>query len=241
MTNKAVILAAGRGGRLGCHTERCAKCLVPVAGRPLIDYVLTSLAKAGISEAVLTLGHHGEQLEAHLGDGERFGLKLHYAWNREYTSGNASSLWRALPLVAGEPFLLVMGDHLCSATLLRTFLAGVNGRSALGIDRADLGPQRAEEATKVALFDGLIADIGKELERWDAVDTGVSHWPAGAFVPMRDSPPEGELAALVARLARTEGGLAACDVTGHFWLDIDTEDDLRLAERLLEADEQLLA
>lgn len=241
MNRKAVVLAAGRGGRLERRTDARPKCLVPVAGRPLIHFVLASLAKAGISEVVVVLGHHGEQVEAHLGDGARFGIKIYYAWNRDYTKGNASSLWCALPIVSGEPFILVMGDHLCSTTLLRTFLAGVDGRTAIGIDRSDLGPERTAEATKVALVDGRVVDIGKELNCWDGVDTGFSHWPASAFESGGSEPYEGELAALMARLARNDGGLDACDVSGHFWLDIDTEDDIRLAEELLRADEHRLA
>lgn len=241
MTDKAVVLAAGRGGRLTRRTDGCAKCLMPVAGRPLILHVLISLAKAGLQEAVVVLGYHGEQIEANLGDGQRFGIKLRYVWNRDYALGNASSLWRALPVVGGEPFLLVMGDHLCSATLLRTFLASAGGRSALAVDRSDLGAARTAEATKVALVNGLVVGIGKEMERWDGVDTGFSHWASGAFAPVADAPPEGELATLMARLVRNQSELAACDVSGHFWLDIDTEDDLCLAERLLQADEQRLA
>ena len=241
MTKKAIVLAAGRGGRLQRRTDGHAKCLVPVAGRPLIHHVLTSLAEAGLSEAVVVVGYRGEQLEADLGDGQRFGIRLRYVWNRDYTLGNASSLWRALPIVGREPFLLVMGDHLCSATLLRTFLAGIDGGSAIAIDRSDLGEERTAEATKVALVDGQVVDIGKELERWDALDTGFSHWAAGAFAPVTDALPEGELSFLMAGLARNGGGLAARDVSGHFWLDIDTEEDLRLAERLLQADEDRLA
>lgn len=240
MTRKAVVLAAGRGDRLERLTDECAKCLVLVAGRPMIHYVLTSLARAGVGEAVLVVGYCGEQVERELGDGGKFGLKLHYAWNREYALGNASSLWRALPLVAGEPFLLVMADHLCSASLLKTFLDQLDGRSAIAVDRSDLGQERIEEATKVALNDSLVMDLGKGLARWDAVDTGFSHWAAGAFGPASDAPAEGELAALMTRIARTEGGLTAGDVGGHFWLDVDTEQDLRLAERLLASDERLL-
>ncbi|MDZ4279117.1 MAG: hypothetical protein U1B78_08260, partial [Dehalococcoidia bacterium] len=71
------------------------------------------------------------------------------------------------------------------------------------------------------------------------IDTGFSHWAPGAFTAGADGAPHGELAALMARLARTDGGLAACDVTGHFWLDIDTEDDIRLAERLLRFEERV--
>ena len=241
MTEKVIVLAAGKGNRLRRRTNGYSKCLVPVAGRPLIHHVLTSLAEAGLREAVVVLGHHGEQLEASLGDGQQFGIKLHYVWNPDYALGNASSFWRALPAVGSEPFLLVMGDHLCSASLFRTVLADINGQSAIAVDRSDLGDERTAEATKVAMIDGVIVDIGKGLTRWDGVDTGVSHWSAGAFGPASDRVPEGELAALMACLVHNEGGLAARDVSGHFWFDVDTEDDLRLAEESLQADEHCLA
>lgn len=240
MTKNAVILAAGRGSRLERRTDACAKCLVPVSGRPIIEYVLTSLAKAGVPKGILVLGHHGEQVERALGSGQQFGLELQYVWNREPERGNARSLWSALPLVAGEPFLLAMGDHLCSASLLRAFLDQVNGGCALAIDRSDLGPDRIAEATKVATSGGCAVEIGKQLERWDAVDTGISHWTAGALWALAGDPPEGELASLMACLARSEGGLRVSDVTGHFWLDIDTEGDLLLAERLLQSNDRLL-
>ncbi len=239
-TKKAVILAAGRGGRLGDHTAARAKCLVPVAGRPIVEHVLTALAGAGIREVYVVVGYQGEQVERTLGDGARFDVNIHYVRNPDYTRGNASSLWQALPAVESDPFLLVMSDHLCSASLFQGFLEQAGGRSALAVDRSGLDAERTAEATKVALLDGLIVDIGKDLEQWDALDTGVSHWAAGAFAPAAGNG-AGELAALMSRLARNEGGLAACDVSGHFWLDIDTDDDLRLAERLLRDDERLLA
>ena len=92
----------------------------------------------------------------------------------------------------------------------------------------------------IGLLIGAV-DIGKGLMRWDGVDTGVSHWSAGAFGPAGDRVPEGELAALMACLVHNEGGLAARDVSGHFWFDVDTEDDLRLADESLQADEHCLA
>lgn len=239
MTHKAVVLAAGRGGRLERRTDGCSKCLVTVAGRPLLDYVLNSIAGAGIRDVVLVVGYHGEQVEAFAGNGERYGLCVDYAWNRDHTKGNASSLWRALPLAEGEPFLLTMGDHLCSASLLRAFLDRADGRTAIAVDHSPLEPAREAEATKVALRDGLAIDLGKQLDQWDAVDTGFSHWAAGALAAV-EPPFEGELAALMSRIARSEGGLAACDISGDFWLDIDTEDDLRRAEEQLRSDEHLL-
>ena len=71
------------------------KCLVPVGGRPLIHSVLESLSTAGLREATLVLGHFGDQIESHIGDGSRFGIRVHYAWNANYDGGNATSLWSA--------------------------------------------------------------------------------------------------------------------------------------------------
>lgn len=241
MTKKAVILAAGRGDRLQRLTVERPKSMVPVAGRPVIEYVLTSLARAGIEEVIIVLGYRGEQVQAHLGDGARFGLEISYAWNAEYTRGNASSLWAALPLTRGEPFLLVMADHLCSASLFQAVLSKADGRSAIAIDRSGLDPQRIEEATKVALAGDVIVDLGKGLERWQAIDTGVSYWTPDALRALVGAePPTGELAAFMAEVARRNGALAALDVSGHFWIDLDTEEELRLAERLLADDERRL-
>ena len=239
MIEHAVVLAAGEGNRLRGLTNGRPKSLFPVAGKPLIDHVLTSLAEAGIDEAVIVLGYQGEEIEAHVGDGSRFALRVHYVWNEYYRLGNASSLWSALPLVAGSPFLLAMADHLCHPDLLRAFLVDVPDRIAIAIDRSTLDPERTDDATKVELRAGSIVDIGKRLASWDGIDTGFSLWPAHVAAGIDRSMCGGELAALVASLARATGGLVARDVTGHFWFDVDTEDDIRLAERMLafEADE----
>lgn len=242
MTRRAVILAAGFGGRLGPLTQHRPKSLVPVNGRPLVDHVLDSVRQAGVQEVVVVLGYHGDQVRAHLGDGRYHGLGIDYARNDQYHLGNASSLWCALPFVAHEPFLLLMADHLVSASLLQTVLVAGRGswHSLIAIDRSDLGREATAEATKVALENNLVSNIGKALERWDAVDTGVSHWLPGAFTGVTGPICDGELAAFVGHVAG-RGALDACDVTGHFWLDVDTADDLHLAERYFAANERLLA
>ena len=239
MIEHAVVLAAGEGNRLRGLSNGRPKSLLSVADRPLIDHVLMSIARAGIGEVVIALGYQGEKIEAHVGDGSRLALRVHYVWNPDYRLGNASSFWCALPLVAGSPFLLAMADHLCHPALLRAFLADVPDRIAIAIDRSTLDSERTDDATKVELHEGRIGDIGKRLARWDGIDTGFSFWPAGVAARIDRSMCGGELAAMMAWLARDGGGLAARDVTGHFWFDVDTEDDILLAEKMMafEADE----
>ena len=238
MIEHAVVLAAGEGNRLRGLTNGRPKSLLTVGDQPLIDHVLMSIAQAGFGEVVIVLGYEGEEIQAHVGDGSRFALRARYVWNEYYRLGNASSFWSALPLVAGSPFLLAMADHLCHPDLLRAFLANLPDRIAIAIDRSTLNSERTDDATKVELRAGSIVDIGKRLARWDGIDTGFSYWPAGAVAGIDQSMCGGELAALMAWRAR-DGGLAARDVTGHFWFDVDTEEDIRLAEKMMvfEADE----
>ena len=107
---KAFVLAAGRGERMRPLTDQTPKPLLPVAGKPLIEWHLEKLAAAGVREAVINLGWLGAQIPQALGDGERFGLSLRYSdegWPALETGGG---IFRALPLLGSEPFLLVNGD-----------------------------------------------------------------------------------------------------------------------------------
>jgi MurNAc alpha-1-phosphate uridylyltransferase len=106
---KAMILAAGKGERLRPLTLHTPKPLVPVAGVPLIEYHLRALAAAGVTEVVINHAWLGAQIEAHLGDGARFGVSIAYSPEGEPLETGGGIL-RALPLLGDEPFILVNGD-----------------------------------------------------------------------------------------------------------------------------------
>ena len=75
-TLPVVILAGGRGTRLAAITgDALPKPLVPVNDRPFLDYKLTGLAAVGVTDVLLLVGHHGEQIIDHVGDGSAFGLR----------------------------------------------------------------------------------------------------------------------------------------------------------------------
>ena len=105
----AVILAAGRGTRMGALTEHTPKPLLCVKGRPIIEHILAGLRGAGVGEAVIITGYRGEQIEAHLGDGSRFGLRLTYR-RQERPEGTAKALLLAAEAAAHAPFVLSWGD-----------------------------------------------------------------------------------------------------------------------------------
>lgn len=76
---RGMILAAGFGSRLGALGKDRPKPMLPVCGAPLVRWVLEWMRQSGIEEFVINLHHHGEQIEAALGDGSAFGVKIHYS------------------------------------------------------------------------------------------------------------------------------------------------------------------
>lgn len=106
---KAMLLAAGLGQRLAPITQHTPKPLVKLAGKPLIGHQIEALAAAGIKEIVINLYHLGEQIRTELGDGQRYGVQLHYS-PETVLLGVAGGIVQALPLLGTDPFLVVSSD-----------------------------------------------------------------------------------------------------------------------------------
>ena len=102
-------MAGGLGTRLGALTATRPKAMVEVCGRPFVDYQLALLASEGVEEAVLCVGHLGEQIEAHVGDGSRLGVRVRYSYDGERLLGIPGALKAADSLLAPW-FFVVYGD-----------------------------------------------------------------------------------------------------------------------------------
>jgi len=109
----AVILAAGRGTRMGALTANTPKPLLPVSGRPMIEHILRGLHAAGIRAATVITGYLGAQIEAALGDGQRLGLQLSYL-RQHAADGTARALLLARQAVGDAPFVVSWGDIVVS-------------------------------------------------------------------------------------------------------------------------------
>ncbi len=109
---KAMILAAGRGERMRPLTDTCPKPLLPVGGKPLIVWQIERLAAAGVAEVVINHAHLGGQIEAALGDGTRFGVRISYSPEKEALE-TAGGIAQALPLLGSAPFLVLSADIYC--------------------------------------------------------------------------------------------------------------------------------
>jgi choline kinase len=230
---EAVVLAAGDGGRLHPRTADTPKPLLPLRGQPIIRHVLASLRAGGIDDVAIVVGYRGDQVRDALAASAPPGLHIRFIENEAWASGNARSLWAVHDAVRA-PFILKMADHLLDPAIVRALIGDAGDRCRLAIDRVPAADPRAIDATRALVEGTLVVDLGKEIEPWNALDTGAFWCTARVFDLLTPETRDGELAAVFARLARS-GDLDAVDVTGRCWIDIDTEDDLRRADELLGA------
>lgn len=105
-----MLLAAGRGERMRPLTDSVPKPLVQVGGRALIAWHLLALARAGIHEVVINLSWLGAQLRAALGDGRSFGVNISWSEEGPVPLETGGGIFRALPLLGPDPFLVVNAD-----------------------------------------------------------------------------------------------------------------------------------
>jgi len=108
-----MILAAGRGNRLRPITDTTPKPLVPICGKPLIEYHIEKLAKAGVTEIVINHAWLGSKIEQTLGEGSRWDITIHYSAEPEGGLETAGGIINALPLLGDNPFLVINGDVFC--------------------------------------------------------------------------------------------------------------------------------
>lgn len=107
---KAMILAAGRGERMRPLTDELPKPLLQAGPHCLIEYHLYQLAEAGFHEVVINVAWLGEKIIEHLGNGERYGLQICYSNEGDQALETAGGIFKALPLLGDQPFVVVNGD-----------------------------------------------------------------------------------------------------------------------------------
>jgi len=107
---KAMVLAAGRGERMRPLTDGTPKPLLRAGGTMLIAHHLAALSRSGIRDVVINLSWLGEKIRAALGAGEAWGLRITYSEEGPVPLETGGGIFRALPLLGREPFLVINGD-----------------------------------------------------------------------------------------------------------------------------------
>jgi glucose-1-phosphate thymidylyltransferase len=117
---QAVILAAGEGQRLRPFTVTKPKVMLSIAGKPILSYVVESLAQNGIRNIVLVVGYGKKQVFDYMGSGEQFGVNIAYV-TQERQLGTAHALAQAKAATENE-FLVLPGDNLIEAKTIAQFV-----------------------------------------------------------------------------------------------------------------------
>jgi glucose-1-phosphate thymidylyltransferase len=117
---QAVILAAGEGQRLRPFTVTKPKAMLSIAGKPILGYIIHSLAQNGIRDIVLVVGYCKEQVFDYMGSGEQYGVNITYV-TQERQLGTAHALAQVKAITEDE-FLVLPGDNLIEANTIDRFV-----------------------------------------------------------------------------------------------------------------------
>ncbi len=234
----AVVLAAGRGTRMGALTATTPKPLLPVAGRPIIEHVLGGFASAGVRRAVVVTGYLGAAIEGALGPGARLGMEIAYC-RQERADGTARALLLAEPLIGRDPFAVSWGDILVPAAFYAEFVAAFARRpcvAQLAVNQVD-DPWRG--AAVYVHTDWRVHRLvekparGTSTTQWN--NAGVLMLSGMAFDYARRVGPsargEYELPQAIAQMVRDGCDVRAVPVRGP-WSDVGTAADLAAAQAL---------
>jgi 1L-myo-inositol 1-phosphate cytidylyltransferase len=230
-----VVLAAGFGSRLeGVSDETTLKPLTPVAGEPLLLRTFRSLALAGCDRVVVVLGHGAEAVHTAIEQAYRGPLALEFVVNEQYRLANGVSVLAARQRVPGD-FVLTMADHVFGDDVMRLAAAHQPpaGGATLLVDYQIDEVFDLDDATRVLVRDGHIADIGKLIPEYNCVDTGLFVCTQGlmdALQTVYEERGDASLSEGVARLAAA-GRMSVLDIGDGFWQDVDTPAMLAEAER----------
>lgn len=224
---KALVFAAGLGERMRPLTEHTPKPLLQVGGKPLIAWHLEKLAAAGVREVVVNTSWLADQFPATLGDGARWGLRIHYSYEGPRPLETGGGMLHALPLLGDAPFVLVNGDTWTDYDFARLPRQPDGDAHLVMVDR----PPQATQGDFALGEDGLVRSQGPNPLTY----AGIGVYRARLFDDWRahvcdegmdEQPPRFRLAPLL------RAAMARDAVTGEHhrgqWTDVGTPQ--RLAE-----------
>lgn len=218
-----------------------------LGGRPIIQWIIAGLEKAGISEIVIVTGFRAERIRETVGrcgtcakvpsSRAGGGARIKYVHNPQWRLPNGLSLYAARRAIrANESFLLAMSDHLLPASVVRRVALARTPKCLLAVDTDLARVFDLSDATKVRIQGRKPVAIGKKLRNYNAVDCGLFRFDRRVFPALRAAFEDGEMSLTggVRRLVAA-GALEVLPIgKGATWIDIDTPKAYRQALRHLE-------
>ena len=231
-----LILAAGRGTRLARHSD--SKPLTPLLGVPLIERVMLTAREAGATDFFVVTGYNGEKVRRFLDHfALREDIRIAHIKNDEWEKESGVSVFKAKPFIS-ENFILLMCDHLFDAPILARIQHEIlaPGELILAVDGniRDCRNADPDDVKRVQVVNGKIVNIGKNISRYNAFDTGIFFCTTAVFEALEENINEGECSFDAAVLTMADRKKArAFDIGDSWWIDVDDERALGKAEQLL--------
>ena len=235
--SEAVILMAGEGSRLRGSDNTFLKPFVLVFGRPLMSYTLETLMCAEIKTVHFVVGYESERMIAQVKQVTPSGLNVSFIENRHWRKQNGISLL-AVASHVGAPFVLTMSDHLFDDTILGHLLDNFDPDVLnIAVDRKLDSIFDLHDAMKVQTRENRVTGIGKDLQQFNAIDTGLFVCPLEIFDYLEraksdNSQNDCSLADAV-RLMAGDDKVRAIDIGESWWQDVDTPEMLKHAEEAM--------
>jgi NDP-mannose synthase len=223
MSFEAVVLAGGKGARLSPFTYVLPKPLLPLGQRPILDIVLTQLARAGCIKATLAIGHLGHYIEVYCGDGSRWGLEIDYFREEEPlgTVGAVAQIPRP-----DAPFVMMNGDVVSDVSIAELVEAHRSSGAELTI-----GSFRRTERDELGVIDtdgdGRVTGYREKPEHEYLVSMGI-YVVTPAVIEVIPSGRRMDFPELVQELIGRERPVRV-HVHSEFWLDLGRTDDFMRA------------
>jgi choline kinase len=234
--NECLILAAGNGSRIASVAAGVPKPLVPLRGIPLLEHVMMSCQEAGITRFVIVVGYRADLIRRWFAERPLDGISVTLIENPDYHKANGVSALAAKDELH-NPFLLLMSDHIFEPKTARALVQQplVDDEVILAVDHNVDDVFDLDDATKVKCETDHIVDIGKDLARYDALDTGMFLCSPALFHRLESAKRDGNcsLSDGMRQLAR-EQKLRAFDIGDAHWQDVDSPEALAHAENVFD-------
>jgi len=234
---KGIILAAGLGSRLVSDIgQGDCKPLMLVDNIALLIRTIRSLEIASCDQVIIVLGHQAEVIENFISSEYEGIVPLQFVVNRDYHLQNGISVLVAERYVGNE-FVLTMADHILDdeiMLLIRDHHPAIGG-ATLCVDYKVDTIFDIQDATKVLAVDSRVKQIGKNLQEFNCIDTGVFVGSQGLMNAIKQVYREKGDASLSegVQLLADKGLMGVLDIKDAFWQDVDNLDMLQHAEKLL--------
>ena len=231
---KCLIIAAGQGRRLSAKGD--SKPLIPLLGLSLIERVVLTANKAGLTDFYVVTGYNGEKVKRFLDSfSRRRNIKITHITNEEWEKENGISVLKAKNMLK-ENFILMMSDHVFDESILVKLKDKkiADDEVILVVDYNIKANKLVDvdDATKVIVKNNKIVDIGKNIKKYNAWDTGIFLCSPAIFSAIEESSDNDEDASLTGgvRVLAKKGKAKILDINDGFWIDVDDEEAFKKAE-----------